>query len=112
MFCAFSANEQVGYASKISEHGGIEVEADSIDNVLSGNKVTYIKLDVEGAEIETLKGAIETIRAQKPKMAISIYHKPEDIIEIPLFMEKLDMDYKYYIRHYQTRYAETVLYAI
>lgn len=100
------------YASKIVSSGNKKVQADTIDNCLNGREVTYIKLDVEGSELKTLKGAINTIKKYKPKMAISIYHKPEDIIEIPKFLEELEMTYHYYIRHYQTRMQESILYAI
>lgn len=108
----FNMNFESGYASKVSNLGNVEVKANSIDNIIGENRVTFIKLDVEGAELKTLQGAIETIKKYKPKLAISLYHKAEDIIEIPLFLEGLDLDYKYYIRHYQTRRCETVLYAI
>lgn len=101
-----------GSKTLANAEGGIRVDADSIDNILQGRRATYIKLDVEGSELETLRGAAETIKKYKPKLAISIYHKPEDIIEIPLYMESLRMDYQYYIRQYQTRWCETTLYAI
>ncbi len=67
---------------------------------------------MEGSELETLKGAVNTIKKYRPKMAISLYHKAEDIIDLPLFLETLGMDYKYYIRHYQSRWCETTLYAL
>lgn len=108
----FDVHENAGYGSKVIEGGGVCVDADSIDNVLNGESATYIKLDVEGSELRTLRGAINTIKRWRPKLAISIYHKPEDIIEIPAFVEELDMGYKYYIRQYQTRIFETTLYAI
>lgn len=107
----FYVNDSFGYASKIKETGTEIVQADSIDHILSGRPVTYIKLDVEGSELETLKGAAESIKKYRPKLAVSLYHKPEDIIELPIFIESLQMDYKYYIRHYQTRWCETTLYA-
>lgn len=100
-----------GQASKVSSNGNVHVSADSIDNVLRERPATYIKLDVEGSELETLKGATNTIKKYRPKLAISLYHKPEDIVTLPLYIESLGMDYKYYIRHYQTRWCETILYA-
>lgn len=92
--------------------GNISVKADSIDNRLRGRKATFIKMDVEGSELETLKGAEKTILKYRPKLAISLYHKDEDIVTIPIFLERLGLGYKYYLRHYQTRMCETVLYAI
>lgn len=107
----FDSFEIAPYASRVSGNGKVEVAADSIDNLLKGRKVTYIKLDVEGSELETLKGAMDTINMYKPRLAISLYHKPEDVMQIPVFLEQLGLDYRYYIRQYQTRMAETVLYA-
>lgn len=112
LFFESSGFNRSGSKTSVSADKGIKVEADSIDNILQGSRVTYIKLDVEGSELETLRGAVRTIKKYKPRLAISVYHKPEDIIEIPLFMESLEMDYKYYIRQYQTRWCETTLYAI
>lgn len=108
----FQENSSEGYSNSVSDHGGIMISADSIDSKLTGREATFIKMDVEGSELESLKGAIQTITNYKPKLAISLYHKPEDIIQIPAFIESLNMDYKYYIRHYQTRMCETVLYAL
>ncbi|MBO5470230.1 MAG: FkbM family methyltransferase [Lachnospiraceae bacterium] len=89
----------------------VVIQADTIDNILNGEEATFIKLDVEGAECNTLLGAEKTIRRYKPKLAISVYHKPEDIIEIPLLLKSFRDDYKYYMRHYTSNAFETVLYA-
>lgn len=109
---AFNINDDFGYASNVDDAGKDFVSADSIDRVLNGRPATYIKLDVEGSELETLRGAVNTIKRYRPKLAISLYHKAEDVIDLPLFIESLGMDYKYYIRHYQTRWCETTLYAL
>ena len=71
-----------------------------------------IKLDVEGAELESLKGAEKTILRDKPKLAVCIYHKPEDLTQIPLYIKNLVPEYKLYIRHHSNRFTETVLYAV
>ncbi len=89
-----------------------KVNARSIDSVLQGEKATYIKMDVEGAEMEALKGAANTIRKWRPRLAVCIYHKPEDIIALPSYILSLVPDYKMYIRHYSTNTAETVLYCM
>lgn len=98
--------------SHISDEGTSVIEVISIDEVLNGKPCTFIKLDIEGAELETLKGAVKTIKQHRPKMAISIYHKPEDIVEIPAFLMENFPNYNYYIRHYCLRPCETILYAI
>ena len=69
-------------------------------------------MDVEGAELESLKGAQKVIQRDKPKLAICIYHKPEDMVEIPLYIKELIPEYKLYIRHHSNYIFETVLYAI
>jgi FkbM family methyltransferase len=92
-------------------NGGISVPVDSIDNVINDN-VTLIKMDVEGAELESLKGAKKHISKNKPKLAICIYHKPEDLITIPQYIRGLESGYKFYLRHHQFISWETVLYAV
>ena len=81
-----------------------------MDDVVD-EKVTFIKMDIEGAEYEALLGAKETIQKNKPKLAISIYHKPEDIISIPKLIKSMVPNYRLYIRHYSNADNETVLYA-
>lgn len=99
--------------SNICKTGSISVTVAPIDEVVAHeDKVTMIKMDIEGAELEALKGAQETIRRDKPKLAICIYHKPEDMADIPLYIKELVPEYKFYIRHYSNDIFETVLYAI
>lgn len=69
-------------------------------------------MDIEGAELEALKGAQKLIKANKPCLTISIYHKPEDIVELPLFVCSLNSDYKIYLRHHTYGIFDTVMYAI
>ena len=73
-------------------------------------KIDYIKLDVEGAELSSLKGAMGSIRLFKPKLGVSLYHKPNDIFEIPIFLNENFPDYQMYINHYTIHNEETVLY--
>ncbi len=58
-----------------------------------------------------LKGAEKIIKRDRPKLAVCIYHNPEDIFEIPFLIKKLVPEYKLYIRHHSDTYAETVVYA-
>ncbi|MCI8672219.1 MAG: hypothetical protein HFI89_01815 [Lachnospiraceae bacterium] len=62
--------------------------------------------------MKALQGAVKTIRRNRPRLAVSIYHKPEDIIELPEYILSLHNDYKLYIRHYQMSSCETILYAL
>lgn len=101
-------------ASFVSEFGDEVVDVISIDSFIERKEetVTLIKMDIEGAELEALKGAKETILRDKPDLAICIYHKDEDIIEIPKYILELNPDYELYIRHYYWTKWETVLYAV
>ena len=96
--------------SAISGTGNTSVEVEAIDNV--SPDATFIKLDVEGAELEALKGAAGTIRRNRPKLAICMYHKPGDLFEIPLFIKSLAPEYRFYLRQHQPVSCELVLYAV
>lgn len=88
------------------------VPTTALDEELDGKRVTFIKMDIEGAELPALQGAKNIIKKQRPTLAISVYHKPEDIIEIPSYILELNSDYQFYLRHYSLFGTETVLYAI
>lgn len=98
-------------SSMISEQGDSVIDVISLDEVLDGRPITFLKMDIEGAELEALKGAQKTIRRYKPHLAICVYHSIQDIIDIPLYILNLDLDYKLYIRHYSSYDCETVLHA-
>jgi len=100
-----------GISSTISSEGENIVEVDSIDNVID-KCVTFIKMDVEGAEYQALLGAENTIKKYKPKLAICVYHKMEDIWELPQLIYEMNPNYTFYLRHYSFGDTETVLYAI
>ena len=97
--------------SHVSGSGKFRVQLSSIDNVMKDEPVTFIKMDIEGAELKALIGAKNTIIKNRPRLAISIYHKPEDICEIPEYILSLVPEYKFYMRHYSSSSAETILYA-
>lgn len=97
--------------SMISNDGDVIVEVDSIDNMVN-RPVTFIKMDIEGSEYQALLGAKKTISKYKPKLAICIYHKPEDIWELPKLIHEVNPEYKFYLRHYSFGCNETVLYAL
>lgn len=101
-----------GSSAMVSESGIEKVEVVTIDEVIK-DKVTFVKMDIEGSELNALKGAARTIINNKPRLAICVYHKPEDILEIPLYILNLIPEYKLYLRHYSNYFAtETVLYAV
>lgn len=105
-------NTYGGGGSCIAESGNTKVPVVSLDDVIEEDGVTFIKMDIEGAELEALKGSLKTINRFRPKLAVSIYHKPEDIIDIPEFIIDLDLGYKLFIRHYTNWTVDTILYAL
>ena len=107
--CIFSGQDS---SSRIMDEGETKNQVRTIDDILEGEKATYIKMDIEGSELKALCGAEETIRKYKPRLAICIYHKPEDIVEIPKYIDSLRKDYKFYIRNHSRYGIQTVLYAV
>src|SRR5574344_825638 len=87
----------------------------SVDIVRLDNYIDYhptlIKMDIEGAELNSLIGATQIIKTQKPKLAICIYHMPFDFYEIPKFLKSLVPEYKFKVRQHEPGFCETVLYA-
>lgn len=97
--------------SSIFDEGNTVIQCVALDDVIPNFKPTFISMDIEGAEMEALEGAVQLIRENKPDLAISIYHFPDHIWRIPLYLNKLGLGYKFYLRNYTGFTYETVLYA-
>lgn len=74
--------------------------------------VSMIKMDIEGLELEALKGCKRILTEDAPKLAICVYHRAQDIIEIWQYLKRIQPQYKFYLRHHNWGATETVLYAI
>lgn len=94
-----------------SEATGI-IEVTALDNESECKDATFIKMDIEGLETDAIMGAERIIKANKPKLAICIYHSNEDMVNIPLLIKNMVPEYKLYIRHHSMGTVETVLYAV
>jgi len=92
--------------------GAITMPVTSLDDVLGQKRVTYIKMNIEGAEIDALYGAEQAIRRERPKLAISVYHRPSDLWRIPEIVAQFSPDYRLFLRQHDGGIIETVLYAI
>lgn len=92
----------------------ISIQVTDIDSFVEKEniKIDFIKLDVENAEMNVLKGAEKTILRDRPQMAISIYHSDEQFYGIPLYLKEILQDYDFRFAHYSGDYTESVLYAI
>ena len=104
--CIISKEE----AEKRNFEGVEEIETAALDDVLEGKKITFIKMDIEGAEYEALQGARKLIMENRPRMAISVYHKFEDFVTLADLVLKMHPDYRIAFRHYGYDDLETVMY--
>lgn len=89
-----------GPGSFAADIGQENVETISIDAMLNGQRASYIKMNIEGSEKQALKGAEDTVRKYKPRLAVAGYHRTEDFWKIPLMMRAYREDYKIYLRSY------------
>ncbi len=92
--------------------GEIEMPVTTIDDVLGDRRLTYVKMNIEGAEIDALRGGRNAIRKWRPRLAISDYHRASDLWRIPQQVLELNPDYELYLRQHDGGIIETVLYAL
>lgn len=105
-------NDEAAAASTITQNGSSFIQCVAIDDVLLGACPTFIKMDIEGAELEALKGAASTIRRCKPNLAISVYHSLSHFWEIPELVRQMLPEYHLYLRTYGAAGFESVMYAV
>ena len=94
----------IGAASRKLPQGNLKANFIDLDSYVAKKnlpRVDYIKLDIEGAELDMLHGAAKTITRCKPKMAVSAYHKPEDLWTLATYIKSLRPDYEFEFRHYR-----------
>ncbi|MBB5337550.1 FkbM family methyltransferase [Pectinatus brassicae] len=91
------------YRNSTNDHDTKKAVITTLDSYSANNKlekIDFIKMDIEGAELDALKGAKDSIQKWKPKMAICLYHIFEDLWEIPLYIKELNSQYKFAFRQY------------
>lgn len=98
-------------ASKINENGNSEIEVDMLDSIVK-EPISFIKMDIEGAEKEAILGAQYHIKNDYPKLAICVYHRFDDLWKIPAQVFKIRKDYSLFLRHYTEGIDETVMFFI
>ncbi len=98
--------------SRISDSGEASIETDTIDNICWDEKISMIKMDIEGSEMNALSGAKKVILRDKPILAICIYHSWRDMHQIPMWIKEIVPEYKIYIRAHSDTGAEVVVYAV
>jgi FkbM family methyltransferase len=97
------------FTKETVHEAGIEIKA--LDSYLQDSPITFLKSDVEGMDLEFLMGAEQIIRSYRPKLAISCYHYPTDLIEILNYIIQLNLDYRFKLRHHANVIGDYVLYA-
>lgn len=105
-------NAAQSMASHLASDGDTVIQCVAIDEALADFRPTLIKMDIEGAELDALLGARETIMADRPALAISLYHHPAHLWQIPLLIARWDLGYRLYLRAHAHNTYELVLYAI
>jgi len=101
-----------GTAGSAIGAGSYQVETMPIDELLASITPTYIKMDIEGAEPDALRGASKTIAKRAPVLAICLYHSLEHLWQIPLLIQSLNNEYKFFLRRYADECWEIVCYAV
>lgn len=104
----FASDSSMG--SCLSEDGNVTVQCVAIDDVLHGEPVNLVKMDVEGAEIETLRGMERIIRDQRPNLLLSAYHTPGHLHEIAQLVDSWDLGYRFHLRVHEFNTFGVVLY--
>lgn len=113
----WSTNTHVNFSndnssfSKIGEVGSF-IPVMALDQTVFFAQPNYIKMDIEGAEQEAIKGSREIIQTYSPNLAICLYHHPQDFWEIPLMIHEINPNYSMYLRVHEHMGLSTVLYCI
>jgi FkbM family methyltransferase len=83
----------------------------ALDLTLINTKISHIKLDVEGSEIEALQGMKNLIKKNLPRLALSVYHRPNDLVQIPNLVLEFGLYSKFDLRNFANQTFETIFYA-
>jgi FkbM family methyltransferase len=101
-----------GPGSHVTHAGEYEVQVATLDEALQDVKPSYIKMDIEGSELDALEGGKETIRRHRPKMAVCVYHHPDHLWQIPIKLHELLPDSELTLRTYNADGFDCVCYCI
>lgn len=96
--------------SRVVDEGGETIQLVALDDVIGKQKLSFLKMDIEGVELKALEGAADVIRRDKPLCALSVYHNPGDQLVLMKYLKQLVPEYQFALRHYSTMAVETILY--
>lgn len=114
----WSSNSQLRFTndgsmgSGLDPNGASTIQCVRIDDIAPDFSPNIIKLDVEGAEKEALLGLEKTIKMHKPTLCVSVYHKPEDLFELPQLIDSWKLGYRFHVRIHEYNTFGVVLYCV
>jgi FkbM family methyltransferase len=88
------------------------VRIDDLQPELGGHDLTFLKMDVEGSELDALAGGSESLRRLQPLIAIATYHRQDHLWRVPLAISELSSDYRYHLRPHNEEGWDLILYAV
>ena len=112
---AIAASTTAYGSAEDARAGRPRLTTDTIDALVSRgalDRVDFIKIDVEGAELEVLKGAAHTLRTQQPRLALATYHRPDDLAVFPAFVASLGLEYRWYLQCSTMTDVDTILFGV
>jgi FkbM family methyltransferase len=101
-----------GAATSKIEEAGVDVPCIPLDELFTDIPITLIKMDIEGAEFDALRGGAEVIQRDSPILAICVYHTQADVWRIPLLIRSVNPSYKFFLRAYDGDGFQSVVYAV
>lgn len=104
-------NENFFYNREEMGYDGTETKLMALDEVTQDTHVGFIKMDIEGFELDALQGGEKTLQRDKPLLAICVYHRAGDVLAIMDYLHEIVPEYRFWLRHYTSTPLETVLYA-
>jgi FkbM family methyltransferase len=104
-------NPNAGSASAITDSSDSTISVDTLDSA-APEPVTFIKMDLEGWEMNALTGARHHIARDRPKLAIAVYHDSSDPRRVYRFISEFGHKYRCYLRHYTQGWSETVMFFV
>ena len=87
-----------------------EVQVYALDDFFKNIQISFVKVDIEGSEVNMLKGFKKIIKRDKPKFALSVYHRPDDLINSIKILKECVPEYKFSLRQHSPMLVDTTLY--
>lgn len=104
--------DAMGTEASVMGRGELEIDCAPLDEILEENQVTWIKMDIEGAEPEALQGSQALISKHTPVLAICVYHQQNHLWDIPLLIESISSGYSFFLRPHLLESWDLVCYAV